>query len=475
MATKTIKAWINGTIQYIEVEDIVSPEQPISVEKRVDTLEDKHEVVFTDGNLLVGNGTEELEEMTPSEVLSHINGASVMTLTTAEFEALDDASVNANTLYMLTDSDDESGGDSGDGSSGGSVDYTGLVRYDSEQDLTEEQRAQARLNIGAMEVNDVYTSGLREATYTWDGVTDGKDTFQFPYGTNSDGETSYVYFCKVSDDIPSRDLLRCFNGALLTLSDGNIVYFNQQGGNVDNILSGDTIRTLAFEEFENWYAIQGLGYLGAIFFIEEAGTYEISGNQVTAPSSGIYFPFNFGSYGTSYLANLVLSTSLKNGIYLNSVDANKRFVIEVDSDGALKTVDDTFDAGSTTVKMATEAYVNERVAAGNIETDSTLSVSGAAADAKVTGDAITNLNTLVGDTSVADQIADAIVEVYVQNEEPTDAVDGSIWVDLDADGAPTTSGKVTANVYVVDAGTTDMTTIDFSQYSIGDVIVVTVQ
>lgn len=108
MATKTIKAWINGTIQYIEVEDIASPEQPISMEKRVDTLEDKHEVVFTDGNLLVGNGTNELEEITPEEALSHINGASVMTMTTAEFEALDDAEVNANTLYMLTDSEEYS-------------------------------------------------------------------------------------------------------------------------------------------------------------------------------------------------------------------------------------------------------------------------------------------------------------------------------------------------------------------------------
>lgn len=104
MATKTIKAWINGAIQYIEVEDIVSPEQPISVEKRVDTLEGKHEVVFTDGNLLVGNGTVELEEMTPEDVLSHINGASVVTLTTAEYEALGD-NVNANTLYIPTDSD----------------------------------------------------------------------------------------------------------------------------------------------------------------------------------------------------------------------------------------------------------------------------------------------------------------------------------------------------------------------------------
>lgn len=106
MSAKIIKAWINGVIQEIEVEDIAVPEFPLSVEERLDTLEDKHEVVFTDGNLLVGNGSTELEEMTPEEVLSHINGASVTTLTTEEYEALEET--NANTMYVLTDTEEES-------------------------------------------------------------------------------------------------------------------------------------------------------------------------------------------------------------------------------------------------------------------------------------------------------------------------------------------------------------------------------
>lgn len=106
MATKIIKALVDGVIQNIEVEDITSPEQPLSYDERLDTLEDKHEVVFTNGNLLVGDGTTELKEMTPEEALEHINGASVITLTTEEYEALEET--NANTLYMLTDVEDES-------------------------------------------------------------------------------------------------------------------------------------------------------------------------------------------------------------------------------------------------------------------------------------------------------------------------------------------------------------------------------
>lgn len=102
MATKIIKALVDGVVQNIEVEDLISPELLPSVEERVETLEDKHEVVISEGSMLVGDGTPELKEMTPDEVLSHINGASVVTLTSEEFDALGD-NFNANTLYLQTD------------------------------------------------------------------------------------------------------------------------------------------------------------------------------------------------------------------------------------------------------------------------------------------------------------------------------------------------------------------------------------
>lgn len=42
MATKIIKAWIDGAVREIEVEDIVSPAQPLSIEDRLLAIEQTH-------------------------------------------------------------------------------------------------------------------------------------------------------------------------------------------------------------------------------------------------------------------------------------------------------------------------------------------------------------------------------------------------------------------------------------------------
>lgn len=39
MATKIIKAWVNGAVQNIEVEDIVSDPQPLGYDERLEALE----------------------------------------------------------------------------------------------------------------------------------------------------------------------------------------------------------------------------------------------------------------------------------------------------------------------------------------------------------------------------------------------------------------------------------------------------
>ena len=72
---------------------------------------------------------------------------------------------------------------------------------------------------------------------------------------------------------------------------------------------------------------------------------------------------------------------------------------------------------------------------------------------KVVNNAISNLNSLVGDKTVSDQIASAINEVsaddfgiYVQAQEPTNAVAGDIWIDTANDPSyiPPTIPEITA-------------------------------
>lgn len=52
---------------------------------------------------------------------------------------------------------------------------------------------------------------------------------------------------------------------------------------------------------------------------------------------------------------------------------------------------------------------------------------------------VESLSKLVGDTSIYTQVSTYIEEsgnkIYKQNDEPIDAPDGTLWVDLDAEGA----------------------------------------
>lgn len=64
-------------------------------------------------------------------------------------------------------------------------------------------------------------------------------------------------------------------------------------------------------------------------------------------------------------------------------------------------------------------------------------------------------------------------EVYVQEDEPTDIPEGSIWIDLGEEGLPNSPENNIPNIYVVDAKTADITQVDFSKYKIGDVVLVT--
>ena len=164
MATKIITAWIDGTVQEIEVEDIISPEQNLSYEDRLIELEDKP--IITDGNFLVGNGTDEMEEITPEEVLSHINGANVFPITTAEYTALEQAqATNANTLYMLTDIVEETPTQVQIITSTDTEDLTEKLQTLQIHKLTEEQYQQ-KVESGSVEDNALYLTPDEEIDLT---------------------------------------------------------------------------------------------------------------------------------------------------------------------------------------------------------------------------------------------------------------------------------------------------------------------
>lgn len=181
MATKIIKALVDGVVQNIEVEATTSPEQMLSPEERLDTLEDKHEVVFTDGNILVGDGTTELKEMTPEETLSHINGVSIKTMTTEEYKNMEDSESNANTLYMLTDAEEE------------------IVQPDlSQNDPTQPDYVKNRTHYEEVNATNVLE---------FDGDYTGKEVIEVTFNDGV-GDTT-AKFVKVSDfcDISVSDLI----------------------------------------------------------------------------------------------------------------------------------------------------------------------------------------------------------------------------------------------------------------------------
>lgn len=218
--------------------------------------------------------------------------------------------------------------------------------------------------------------------------------------------------------------------------------------------------------------------------------------------NGSYLPANYFCNGTHHYFAAIATDKVvdeSGELYLIYIDYDTsatslvvQYDIPVGGSGSDVTI--TIDSELSTTsenpiqnKVVAKKFEEIEQNINNVEVDTTLTQSGMAADSKVVGDKIDELTssitqsetdveelkTLVGDTSVADQIAAATTDIYVQNDEPTDAPDGSIWVDLDEEGLPNETTKQTANVYVVDAATTDVTTVDFSAYTIGDVVLVT--
>lgn len=85
--------------------------------------------------------------------------------------------------------------------------------------------------------------------------------------------------------------------------------------------------------------------------------------------------------------------------------------------------------------------------ASTVEVDTTLSVEGMAADAKATGDAINEISTLVGDTSVVDQIKSATSSLVktVNGDAPDE--NGNVSVQAGVTSVNGQTGDVTIEQY----------------------------
>lgn len=63
--------------------------------------------------------------------------------------------------------------------------------------------------------------------------------------------------------------------------------------------------------------------------------------------------------------------------------------------------------------------------------------------------------------------------VYIQNDEPVDAVIGSVWIDTNETGLDVPGEEYNKNLYIIDSSGSDSSEIDFSSYAVGDIILVT--
>ena len=93
----------------------------------------------------------------------------------------------------------------------------------------------------------------------------------------------------------------------------------------------------------------------------------------------------------------------------------------------------SFSYGSETVHYLDEKYIPNTIARksdipSETSIDDTLSISGQAADSKATGDAINELNALVGDVSVSEQINSAVSSFIFKYIKMQDRVNGCNYV-----------------------------------------------
>ena len=203
----------------------------------------------------------------------------------------------------------------------------------NEQTFTEEEKIQARKNIGAVSTEDHVHSwnSLPDKpfgetvgdTLTWDGNTEGL-------------VSANVYLYKISDATPANDEIQ---RASFAYTDGVYVY----AGNISDLLEGQTI-------YEEKYAVAPYGEAALVFVVREPGDIAINDSKTwTFSETGVYF----SNINSIYVSRLTIPdyTGFRviekldekflpesvDGVVVRSstVDSTKLFKITVDDTGAI--------------------------------------------------------------------------------------------------------------------------------------------
>ena len=159
------------------------------------------------------------------------------------------------------------------------------VRH-TKQDLNEEQKAQARANIGVLTIDDITHSS---DTLVWDGNTEGRTVVEI----TNDNIIGTLKFVHVSDSVPSFD----------TFLTGASYVVNRMLG-LDPIVYDVTIDEISTLSFSGAFNI-GLGYIVVIpdsCVGEELEIICVSGvcDLTSFPKAGIYF-MSYGDHSVSSL------------------------------------------------------------------------------------------------------------------------------------------------------------------------------
>lgn len=173
----------------------------------------------------------------------------------------------------------------------------------------------ARKNESLSE-SDVYSSGESTTVIEWDGNTEEKDSFTYPYNN--------LVFYKISEAVvPFDNLGTC---------------------SFERLFSGIIPQNYSGEQYEGISCYCPVGSMQSVIVVTKAGecTLAIQDNlpnekyTFTAPSTGIYF--NYGGSTTTGYKYTQNSVTEKTGIKINS--SSKKWKIVVDDSGKISAVED---------------------------------------------------------------------------------------------------------------------------------------